>query len=175
MATLGNNLTAGNTRTVLSAARAIRVPSFPANATINSLTARIADTSTATWQAGVWDGSGTLVHSGQVRSDITTNNTYVFTFAGESLTSGGDYHFGVCCNSASGATIYYADGSQTYEGAFATTETPNPLSNASFTADTTRDYAIEIDYTESGGDPEGSLIGGKLLRGGLLLHGVLTR
>ena len=27
----------------------------------------------------------------------------------------------------------------------------------------------------AGGDPEGSLIGGKLIRGGLLLHGVLGR
>jgi len=30
-----------------------------------------------------------------------------------------------------------------------------------------------INYTAAGGDPEGSLIGGKLIRGGLLRHGVL--
>jgi hypothetical protein len=35
---------------------------------------------------------------------------------------------------------------------------------------------LDIDYTAPvGGDPEGSLIGGKLIRGGLLLHGVLGR
>jgi len=34
--------------------------------------------------------------------------------------------------------------------------------------------AIET-FVEAGGDPEGSLLGGKLLRGGLLGHGVLTR
>lgn len=35
---------------------------------------------------------------------------------------------------------------------------------------------LDIDYTAGGGaDPEGSLIGGKLIRGGLLLHGVLGR
>jgi hypothetical protein len=27
----------------------------------------------------------------------------------------------------------------------------------------------------AGGDPEGSLLGGKIIRGGLLLHGVLGR
>lgn len=35
---------------------------------------------------------------------------------------------------------------------------------------------LHIEYTSGGGgDPEGSLIGGKLLRGGLLTHGVLIR
>jgi hypothetical protein len=34
---------------------------------------------------------------------------------------------------------------------------------------------LEVNYTAGGGDPEGSLIGGKLIRGGLLLHGVLGR
>lgn len=35
---------------------------------------------------------------------------------------------------------------------------------------------VANDYTPAaGGDPEGSLIGGKLLRGGLLTHGVLVR
>ena len=34
---------------------------------------------------------------------------------------------------------------------------------------------ISIKDTVAGGDPEGSLLGGKLLRGGLLLHGVLGR
>jgi len=33
---------------------------------------------------------------------------------------------------------------------------------------------LTVDYTAAG-DPEGSLVGGKLLRGGLLLHGVLGR
>jgi hypothetical protein len=31
------------------------------------------------------------------------------------------------------------------------------------------------DYEAAGGDPEGSLISGKLIRGGLLMHGVLNR
>lgn len=35
---------------------------------------------------------------------------------------------------------------------------------------------LTVDWTAgAGGDPEGSLIGGKLIRGGLLLHGVLGR
>lgn len=36
---------------------------------------------------------------------------------------------------------------------------------------------LVVEYTEAGGggDPEGSLIGGKLIRGGLLTHGVLVR
>lgn len=32
-----------------------------------------------------------------------------------------------------------------------------------------------FEYVAAGGDPEGSLIGGKLIRGGLLMHGVLVR
>ena len=36
-------------------------------------------------------------------------------------------------------------------------------------------FAVYALYSAAGGDPEGSLIGGKLLRGGLLTHGVLVR
>jgi hypothetical protein len=35
--------------------------------------------------------------------------------------------------------------------------------------------AAELKATVAGGDPEGSLLGGKIIRGGLLLHGVLGR
>lgn len=152
MATIGNTLTGGNTRNILSAAKAIYVPSFPVNATINSLTAKITDTSAATWQAGVWLASdGTVVASGQVRTDITTVGSYTFTFASESLVAGTGYYFGVCCDSAAGATVSYVGGAETYEGYQAAPETPNQISTATFAADTTRDYSIQIDYTESGG------------------------
>jgi hypothetical protein len=36
-------------------------------------------------------------------------------------------------------------------------------------------FAVALNPAAAGGDPEGSLLGGKLLRGGLLLHGVLGR
>jgi hypothetical protein len=49
-----------------------------------------------------------------------------------------------------------------------------------FNLSTTREYQVGGLYVNEedaavGGDPEGSLIGGKLIRGGLLLHGVLGR
>lgn len=44
-----------------------------------------------------------------------------------------------------------------------------------YDVDSTKAPKLHIEYTEASSDPEGSLIGGKLIRGGLLLHGVLGR
>jgi hypothetical protein len=135
--------------------RAIRVPSFPENGTLNSLTARISDSGADTWQAGVWDSTGTLLYSSAVRTDITGtagSPDEVFTFAGESLNSGTEYLFGVVSNAASGALAWYANGSQTYDGYGGSAATScNPLQNLTPSADATRDYSISIDYTAAGG------------------------
>lgn len=47
----------------------------------------------------------------------------------------------------------------------------------SYQRDDNSSYAakLHIEYDTEASDPEGSLIGGKLIRGGLLLHGVLGR
>ena len=45
---------------------------------------------------------------------------------------------------------------------------------ATGTSITMRTYGALFTNTDAGGDPEGSLIGGKLIRGGLLQHGVLV-
>jgi len=89
------------------------------------------------------------------------------------LVSGTNYFLAVACD-AIGDTIYYDSVTAGYEDAQYDdnqTTLPNPFGTRNGVL--SYECSMYIDYTAAGGDPEGSLTGGKLIRGGLLRHGVL--
>jgi hypothetical protein len=156
MPTIGNTMAgAGGNRATNQVVRAILISSWPANATVDSVDARIADSATtANWRAGVWRSSdGVLLGQSATVTGVAAASANVNFSGGDltglALTATTGYYVGVCSDAAVGCTTDYNGGAETYEGANALTESV-PLSDATFAADTTRDYAIQITYTESG-------------------------
>jgi hypothetical protein len=165
VATLGNTMNGASTRDISTLIKGIRVPSFPADATINSITATVQGDNSSSWRAMVYTQAGDLVASSAIRNNITTKADYEFTFTAGDLEEGGDYTFAVGTDQAASAIIYFNGGSETYEGqayASVTDIYPDAPASVTWTADTTRDYSITVTYTEDAAPAAGSTTGGGL-------------
>ena len=165
MATIGNTSVGGSTRSFNANCKGVLIPSFPANASANSIFGYVSGTSGQRYQACIISQAdySTILAESDERTDISAAGWYEFTggtLNGFSLASGTGYLICVATLNASGGLFYY--GTYTYDGVTAGSgcsglspvTLPDAMGN-----DATRDYSCYVDYTEAGGGAWGPLLG----------------
>lgn len=156
MATVGNPTTGGDAeRKIFQSFKGISI-TMPEAGTVTSITVQCQNTVTpGSWQAGVWNTSGTVLGSSSVRTDIGANAAYEFTGLSVVVEASTEYIFGVAADGVADdlgdAVIFSA--SATYDGRSAAGDADNvdPLANTTWGADSARDYHILVTYTPAGG------------------------
>ena len=126
-----------------------------------------------------WNIYSTGNNWGTAGCDDTTNDREASNIGTATLTNGMAAGTEIVVSLTASAVQDWWDGGLTNEGLLLKNSAEN-VNNIFYLA--TSDHAttgyrpkLVVAYTEAaGGDPEGSLIGGKLIRGGLLTHGVLV-
>lgn len=179
MATIGNTLTRTGS-SALNSGNAISgalISSFPEAGDVTAMRINLEDTGGTgdTFRVGIYSGN-TRIGVSNDRTDVGTEGTYEFTFSpAVALSAATEYRFIVGSNSAAGAN--YGTGTTTN---YPTTRSAGsaglpPTTNSGGWESAGTWFCFELDYTPAGGSSARSLLGGKLLRGGLLTHGVLAR
>ena len=175
MAEIGNHPGApASSRNLALNCKGILIPSFPENGTANSITAFIEGNAGPNYRAFIIDPADgiTVLAQSDMRTNIGTNGYYTFSggsLASFSLVFASSYILAIGSEDTGIASAFFESGAETYDGQTAGSgiSSVNPLTfnSGGMGADSTRDYAIYLDYTPGGGPPTGlpfvSVIGAK--------------
>lgn len=184
MAEVGNNPTTPGTAysfTLNSHAAGISI-TMPEDGTSGSIWLFCDTTSTVGVRAAIYEGPDTsdaLVdsESSEVSPGATTESWLEIPLSGVSLLNGATYFLAVSSDETGGVELYgdFSQANTGYANYYEDGEPwVDPIGANAYDDGTEQGFFIYLEYTASGGgDPEGRLVGGKLLRGGMLIRGRL--